>query len=403
MAEVSIKFRKNAVRGSTSPGDCINLRHPLCPDGADGVKFGTILQGGDGPLTFNIKDRGPESRWPGIKNDAAEIYYGLERVTQHSIYEVQRNDMEGTLDYSCQGHDAHYEKGVALTFIVTDKTVRDWILQVMLGTPAAEGWLGANVMAPFVNSSQKYIDTMETAENPTLHIGWPETAASEQIISDLLKYCDFARGIFPGREAKPNGLGCYVYWQHRTRGKKPKWYITKDDMAQIPGGGFKVKLDWSKYCNRVACWYKDLNGASQVQVAEDAASQAKYTPGSKESYRFDAQAISGYLTAAQAYQAALTYLTINKEPQPKGSIVIPLKKIQKIGGGMQWSGFMRAGDIVQVERDEYRAFDEANPLDNYNAYLVEQTNVDVSAGTQELTTSDVPGSMESLLQTLQAA
>ncbi|MBE0430090.1 MAG: hypothetical protein IBX61_09515 [Thermoleophilia bacterium] len=381
MAEVSIKIRKNAARGSTTPGECINLWSPLNPEGARGVRYGTVLQGGDGFLEFSTRDRGHQSNWPANKNDAAEVYYGTERITQHSVVAPRPNEMEGALEYACQGHDARMEHAAARQSSVVARTVRDWILYML--HDSSVGWTGSAFAFPFVNSSQRYIDTMLAAENPTLNIGYDITEQDEQIFSDMLKYCDFTRGIFPGRDPRPNTLGCYPYWRHRTRGKTVDWYITQEDLAAIDGGGLKVDLDWSKYTNYVRVHYKDSAGNPQLVNRQDTASQARWTPGSNVRTIIDLSGLDGYLTQTQAEQVGDVYLSIYTEPQPIGSITIPLAMIQRTAGGMQWSGKIRAGEIVKVENDE--------------EYLVYETIADIDAGIIELKLSKEADDAETLM------
>ena len=394
MSEVNIKFRKNASRGNTFPGECINLWSPLNPGGAKGVRFGTNAQGGDGSLEFSIADRGPEGNWPAKKNDAAEVYYSLERVTQHSVATVKRNEEEGVLEYGGQGHDPHYETLNVLYDGGTevDRSISNRVLLIVYD--GTYGWISLSV--PFLNNSQRYVETMQAAENPTPHFGYSISATSGQYFEDLLKYCDWERGIWPGKEASPNALGCFFYWRHRTRDKKVKWYITKEDLAAIAGGGFKVTYDWSNYCNWVIVHFKDSAGAKQWRVKEDIASQAKYTPGSQERAVLDLTGIEGYLPNAIADQIGQTYLDLYSEPVPKGSIVVPLKNIQRTGGGMQWAGLIRGGDVVKVERSEFRAFDEDDPIDNFNAFLVDSTLADVDEGAVELFMLE-PDDMETML------
>ncbi|MCL4473567.1 MAG: hypothetical protein M1455_06460 [Actinobacteria bacterium] len=393
MPDVSIKFRKGGVRGATSPGECINLASPLNPGGHRGLKFTTNRQGGDGSIEFSIADRGPDGNWPARKNDAAEVYYGLERVTQHAISSVKRNEMEGALSFLGQGHDPHYEKrqNIWLSSINPGWDVWGWIYYATIA--GAGSWVGLGL--PWINNSQRYCQAMQAAENPVVDRKQDVSETYEKIIGDCLAYCDFERGIFPGRESDPNALGCYFYWRHRTRGKTVKWYVEKEDMASISGGGFRIELDWSRYQNWVAVHYKDTTGADAVVTRADNASLAKY--GMERGDVLDLRSSNLKLTVAQAQQVGDTYLSIYTQPIPRGSIVLPLQNVRSTSG-MRWAGLIRAGDVVKVERDEYRAFDESNPIDNFNGFLIEETIVDYEAGTVELKTSDQPDDMESLLR-----
>ncbi len=402
MSEVSIKFRKNGTRGNTKPGECINLWSPLTPDGAKGVKFNTNAQGGDGSLEFSIGDRGPEGNWPAKKKDAAEIYYGPERATQHSIMQVKRNEMEGSLDYACLGHDPHNEKRQNVLLAGTNPgwSVWGWISRCV--TVGGGSWVGLGL--PWINDSTRYCDiaamAAHPAEDPIVDRKQDISQTYEQIITDSLKYCDYERGIFPGRDGHPDALGCYFYWRHRTRDKTVKWYISAEDLAGIPGGGFKVELDDSQYQNWVVVHYTDTTGADTLVTRSDAAEIAKY--GVERGEPLDLRGSGMKLTPAQANQVGDIYLGISTKPIPKGSITIPLKKIQRVGGGMQWSGFVRGGDVIRVERDEYRQVDESDPIDNFNTFLVDSTAADVDAGITDLRMPNA-STLETMLMDMQAA
>lgn len=404
MPEVSIKFRKNGTRGNTAPGECINLRSPLSPDGAEGVKFGTNAQGGDGSLELSIADRGPEGNWPAKKNDAAEVYYGLERVSQHSIMEVKRDEMEGTLQFACQGHHPHYAKGYLLGY-TTPQAI--WVSQVLQSVVSggwaawpAHGWIPFG--APFINSSYQYFG-VPAFDDSNVVVGYPAPSPNgETVISDMLALSDFIAGIFPGREASPDGLGCYFYARHRTAGQTVKWYIEQEDMARIPGGGFQVELDWSMYCNRVLAYYKDGSGVTQVVAVQDDPEIAKRTPGTRDEAVVDLTSIlPNQSTTTAATAAATAYLNIFKKPQPKGSIILPLQNIRS-KAGMRWSGLIRGGDVVKIERDEYRAFDESDPIDNFNGFFIDSTMVDIDAGIITLNMPN-PSTLEAILANSLAA
>ncbi len=399
MSEVSIKIRRNAAQGSVSPGECINLWSPLNPDGAKGVKFGTNMMGGDGSLEFSIRDRGQRGNWPAKKNDAAEVYYGLERATQHSIFNVERDELEGSLQYAGQGHFAHYAKNYLLGFETAQALTVSQVMQAAIfggwGSWPNDGWWTFG--APFLRYSQRYWETSGLT-NPSATVGYARPAPNaDRILGDMLKLDDFICGIFPGREGNPDALGCYPYFRKRMK-SSVDWYVKQDD---IEPGGWKIELDWSKYCNRVIAYYKDAGGVVQVVAVSDTGEQNKYSPGTREEAVIDLTSLGNQPSSTLATAAATAWLNIYKNPQPKGSIVLPLKKVQRAGRGMQWSGLIRGGDVVKFERDEPKAFDETNPIDNYNAFLIDSTLVDVDAGTIELRMPEA-STLETLLLDLAA-
>lgn len=365
MPEVSIKFRKNGGRGNITPGECINLDGPLSPGGVKGLKFGTNMQGGDGSIEFNI---GYRRHSPAKKNEGVEVDYGLECVTQHSIMDAQPDEMNGTLNFTGQGHCAHMEKSLVLFWAPADKgaaTCTAWA--VWNASPYSAQALGF----PFLNASQRY-DVQTGLDNSSI-INYDPAAGKtiEEILSEVGKYNDSIRGMFPGRESDPNGLGCFYYHRHRTLNQVPKWFISQEDLRL---GQFGVTEDLSEYCNYVSIIYNQTGVGPAITYVEDTASQAIYTPGSREAAKIDITSQPGTIATADAQVVGRAYLAIYAHPILKGSITLPLQNLRRTGGGSQWAGLIRGGDIVRVERD----------YGGYSDILVDSTMVDVDAGTIEL-------------------
>jgi len=381
MPEVSIKFRINNGRGLVKPGECINLDGPLSPGGVKGLKYGTNMQGGDGSIEFNI---GYRKHAPAKKNDGAEVYYGIERVTQHSIMDVQPDKANGLLKFTGQGHGAHLEKTYEMVWAVVPVYAVDslrWVIWDDVNSVTAQGF-------PFLNVSQRYRVTTGLADSLITGFDATKSMTVEAMLSEFARHNDSIRGMFPGKEAHPDGLGCYYYHRHRTLNQTAKWYISEDDLRL---GTFGVTEDLSKYCNRVHVWFDRTSVGAWELVREDTESQDKYSPGSSETVKLDLTS-QGSMTIAVAQQAGDAYLSIYSNPILKGSITLPLQKLSRFGAGSGWAGFIRGGDIVRVERD-YGAFSDI---------LVDSTMVDIDAGTIELFTPE-PADMENLLADLLAA
>ena len=365
MPDASIKFRKNGTRGNITPGECINLDGPLSPGGVKGLKFGTNMQGGDGSIEFNI---GYRKHSPAKKNDGVEVYYGLGRVTQHAIMDVQPDEMNGALHFSGQGHGAHMEKTVLLIWTTGNQNA--------LTAQRMAIWDATDTSAikqgfPFLNASQRYFLTTGMIDSLVTNYSTNYAATLETVLSDMGKHNDQIRGMFPGREAHPDGLGCFYYRRHRTSGQTPKWFISQEDLRL---GNFGVTKDLSEHCNSVYVLFTQTSdGLVHGTLRENTADKAIYTPGSSEKIKLDLTS-NGTMTLAVANQIGDAFLEIYSNPVLKGTITLPLQNLRRTGGGSQWAGFIRGGDIVRVERD----------YGGYSDILIDTTMVDVDAGTIEL-------------------
>ncbi len=400
MSEISLHVLKNTTRATAySDRHKANIleRSGLNPDGAAGIEFQTVLQGGDGYLKFSVP------KLIAQKNDAIDLWYTLDgRAVQTSVYDVREDEASGEWIYSCQGHASHYGKSIYHRTVQLESWFAREYIEAMFGVGVPTGWYAdhswISAGCPWIKDSHQFI--VGTAQ-PVVNEDYTFAVMAEEIMSRMLRVIDATCGIFPGPDG-PDEMGCYPFWRNRLGGayeplKTVDWIIEPWDFEP---GDINIRLDWKKYCNSVYAKFTDSGGAPSQIGVYDAASANKYTPGSWEFKALDLTGGDGYLSAAAATAIAQAYLDKYKRPRAIGSITLPLKKIKRVGRGKQWAGFIRAGDVIKIPSLATYEFDEANPVDNITGFLAYETNVSINKGQIKINVGEDVDEVEQMISQL---